>query len=130
MSYEAEYSVHDGSLLRNKLAQQSAGNEGANHAASESSRKFAPRFSTWLRSFQFGHVITRFNAARVNSATHRKARFIIYAVPTTFAFIGAVSNFFSQSLTIYLRYQAMVDEYYFKNLQLQTAPAGITVARE
>ena len=39
---------------------------------------------------------------------------MVYVVPVTFVTIGALSNFFNTSLTVYLRYQALVDEHYYR----------------
>lgn len=85
-------------------------------------RQFAPRLSAWLRTRNFGSVLTRFNQLRTSPSAHGRFRFVIYAVPITFATMGAISNFMNQSLTIYLRYQAMVDEYYHSRMILSNDP--------
>jgi len=42
--------------------------------------------------------------------------FMLYAVPTMFVVTGAVINYVTQTFIIYLKYQAMVDQYYYSRV--------------
>ena len=42
--------------------------------------------------------------------------FLLYALPTLLTMTGAVIHYVNQTFIVYLKYQAMVDQYYYNRL--------------
>ena len=58
-----------------------------------------------------------------NSGLARKAQFAMYAVPVALSLFVGGMHLGSQSFMIYLKYQAMVDNYYYEHVLQQPAAA-------
>ena len=76
--------------------------------------RFSNKTTSWLRRLKLGDaVFSKFLKMKDSSAVHRKLGFAFYAIPTSFVFLIAALNCMQQSFMVYLRYQALIDSYYF-----------------
>jgi len=69
-----------------------------------------------LRSLKFGWLKDKFLLMRGDARSKGRLMFMLYAVPTLFVATGAVFNYVNQTFIIYLKYQAMVDQYYYSRV--------------
>jgi hypothetical protein len=99
--------------------------------ATQDTARFSNKTTSWLRKLKLGDAIfTRFLQMKGSSTVHRKLIFAYYAVPTAFVFMVASLNCVQQSFMVYLRYQAMVDSYYFNVVKQDSASSeGKTVQK-
>ena len=69
-----------------------------------------------MRSLKFGWLKDKFVFMRGDARSKSRFMFMLYAVPTFFAITGAVINYVTHTFIIYLKYQAMVDQYYYSRV--------------
>lgn len=110
-----------GSFLRQHFRGQWGTPQGVEHVAGNSgSDQAAPRFSNrstrYLRSLDFGFIRTRFMSMRGNSQVQRRANFFLFAIPIVISLGAGAMHLGSQSFLIYLKYQAIVDAYYYQEV--------------
>ena len=121
--YFEQHQQEHGSIFSQKLteAQQAGGHEGTQGAATH--RAFAPKQTTYLRGLKFGGIMNRFLTLRESQVANRRARLALYLMPASLAFLGAATNYINQHFVIYLRYQALVDEHYWRGVAKKEAAA-------
>ena len=76
-----------------------------------------PRFSNkstrYLRFLDFGFIRTKYKAAQGNAVLRKRANILLFLLPITVSIGVGGMHLLSQSFLIYLKYQAMVDSYYY-----------------
>ena len=92
-------------------------------AASEgqaTNSRFSNRSTRYLRSLDFGWIRTRFMGGGA-----RKSNFLLFMLPVVASFGVGATHMISQSFMVYLKYQAMVDAYYYQEIAKQEQLAAI-----
>lgn len=123
----AEAVKPQGTFLRQHARSQWGTPQGIEHVAGNTgSEQTGPRFSNrltrYLRAVDFGFIRSRFTSLQKSQTANRRAKFLFYAVPMTVSLGIGLMHLTSQSFLIYLKYQAMVDAYYY-NVVLNEKPA-------
>ena len=81
--------------------------------AMPSQKRFDNKTTRWLRTIDFGFIRTRFFAMQGNTKLHKRANVILYMLPLVVSIGFGSMHFMTQAFKIYLKYQAMVDAYYY-----------------
>ena len=79
-------------------------------------KRFDNRTTRWLRRLDFGFIRTRFFAMQGNKKLHKRANVILYLLPLVVSIGFGSMHVATQSFKIYLKYQAMVDAYYYQEI--------------
>lgn len=69
-----------------------------------------------MKSLRFGYIKDKFFFMRKSPQVARKAKILLYVLPGLFGLMAATSHYISQQFVIYLKYQALVDAYYYKKV--------------
>ena len=106
-------------MIRNRQGQFGslpAGSEAEAHT-------YSSRPTRYLSTLQFGWVKDKFLTLRGNKSTSTRLNFLMYAVPITLGAVFGGIHYLQQSFAIYLKHQALIDAYYIKTLNEQSAEA-------
>ena len=82
--------------------------------ATTANPRFSNKSTRYLRSLDFSFIRTRFSSMKGSSSVQRKATILLYGIPILASIGVGGMHFVSQSFLIYLKYQAMVDSYYYQ----------------
>lgn len=111
-------------MIRNRQGQFGslpAGSEA--EAAATQAHRYSSRPNRYLSTLQFGWVKDKFLTLRGNKSTSMRLNFLMYAVPITLGAAFGGIHYLQQSFAIYLKHQALIDAYYIKTLNEQSAEA-------
>ena len=85
------------------------------HHTGELKPRFVKKSGDYLRSFNFGVIKTGF--ASVHGGTSpwaRRAKFALISLPILTSMVVGATHLVQNSFMVYLKYQGMVDAYYYQ----------------
>ena len=118
---EMEAVKPQGSFFRQSFRSQWGSKQGRDHIAASTDETTAnPRFSNrqtrWLRSLDFGFIRNRYTAIQGNAPLQKRANLFFFMFPVVISVGVGMMHMASQSFLIYLKYQALVDQYYYQEI--------------
>jgi len=75
---------------------------------------FAQKQTAYMRGLNFGYVKDKFLVMQGSTSAARKMMALYYGVPFVIALGVGMQNYVFNTMSIYLKYQAMVDAHYFR----------------
>ena len=84
-----------------------------------SSPRFSNKSTRYLRSLDFSFIRSKFSVMRGNSTLQRRTNLLLFMLPVTVSIGVGATHLLSQSFMIYLKYQALVDAYYYQEVMKQ-----------
>ncbi len=111
-----------GSAFRQQFRSQWGTKKGLDQmaqGAETSSPRFSNKSTRYLRSLDFSFIRSKFNVMRGNSSLQRRTNLLLFMLPVTVSIGVGATHMLSQSFMIYLKYQALIDAYYYQEVMKQ-----------